>query len=123
MTDLSAEPYDLTLYRQYSRDYVWSEGIVALESSDSGVSERIPGELLWLFRRGALFDRTVEYPRNWFSVQEQKVKSYSALTQSLFDQCYSSKNYVLQHYETILDIRSQNIAPLDKYQINLPLRN
>lgn len=48
------------------------------------------------------------------TLNDHMVKHYPILIQTLFDQCFSSEQYVLQRYKTILDIR--DVVPLDEYQ-------
>lgn len=48
------------------------------------------------------------------TLNDHMVKHYPKLIQTLFDQCFSSQQYVLQRYKTILDIRG--VVPLDEYQ-------
>jgi len=123
VTDLSTEPYDKTLFRQYSKDYV-SQSRRPPENRKPGISERIPAELLWLFRRSTPYGLGIKFfSGDMLSVKQHMEKHYAKLTNRLVDQCFLPEHDALQRYKTILDLRDRDIAPLDKYQINLPIKD
>ncbi|MCA2708871.1 MAG: hypothetical protein IM473_17670 [Microcystis sp. M015S2] len=111
-------PLSNRLFQQYAADYADSE-ILRLPSGKSNITERIPFDVLWLFRNSPQttfipFSDAARSSMN--TILKRATENYINLTQKLFDQCFASTQKVDQRYETVLDLR--NTISLEQYQIN-----
>ncbi len=125
-SDLLTEPLiPLTnrLFEQYAGDYADSEIIRSPSREHSqtttNISERIPADVLWLFRN------SWQSTRGPFSNIAQSAMvttlkraagGYTKLALGLFDQCFASTHHSEQRYENIHDVHE--IISLDEYQIH-----
>jgi hypothetical protein len=111
-------PLSNRLFQQYAADYADSE-ILRLPSSKSNITERIPFDVLWLFRNSPQttfipFSDAARSSMN--TILKRATENYINLTQKLFDQCFASTQKVDQRYETVLDLR--NTISLEQYQMH-----
>ncbi|MDB9417974.1 hypothetical protein [Microcystis aeruginosa] len=111
-------PLSNRLFQQYAADYADSE-ILRLPSGKSNITERIPFDVLWLFRNSPQttfipFSDAARSSMN--TILKRATENYINLTQKLFDQCFASTQKVDQRYETVLDLR--NTISLEQYQMH-----
>lgn len=114
-------PLTNDLFEQYARDYADSE-ILRLPRGEHSqpttpISERIPADVLWLFRnsqqstRGPFSDIARSAMK---TTLERATEGYTNFVMVLFDQCFASSNSE-QFYKSILEV--QDVIPLEEYQI------
>jgi hypothetical protein len=111
-------PLSNRLFEKYAADYADSE-ILQSPSGKASITERIPLDVLWLFRNSpqTTFIPFSSAARSSMNTMSKRVaKNYINLTQKLFDQCFASAQKSEQRYETVLDLR--NTISLDRYQIH-----
>jgi hypothetical protein len=111
-------PLSNRLFEKYAADYADSE-ILRSRSGKASITERIPMDLLWLFRNSPQttfipFSSAARSSMN--TMPKRMAKNYINLTQKLFDRCFASAQKSEQRYETVLDLR--NTISLDRYQIH-----
>lgn len=111
-------PLSNRLFEKYANDYADSE-ILRSPSGKGSITERIPLDVLWLFRNSPKttfipFSDAARSSMN--TIVKLSAENYIDLTQKLFDQCFASGQKFDQRYETLLDLR--NTMSLDEYQIH-----
>ncbi|MGI0481758.1 hypothetical protein ACN4EE_13330 [Geminocystis sp. CENA526] len=108
------------LFLEYVGDYANSEiqRSPSEENATKPISQRIPADVLWLFRhswqstRGPFSNMALSGMRK---TVEQGANGYTNLTKILVDQCFTSSKTDIR-YKNVLDL--QPIFTLDQYQIN-----
>jgi hypothetical protein len=104
-------PVPSNLFNQYASDYVNSEmGRSSLGGkSHSSISERIPADVLWLFRNSP---QTTLIPFEIAAQTQMKIPAqrfstnYIQLAKILLEQCLSTNASFNRHYGSIIDFRS-----------------
>jgi hypothetical protein len=114
-------PLSNHLFEQYATDYENSEMLrsISSENAQATISERIPADVLWLFRNSPQtnfipFSSAARSAMN--TTLERAAGGYANLVAALFEQCFSSTQNSEQRYKTILDLR--NILSIDEYKIH-----
>lgn len=115
-------PLSNRLFEQYATDYADSEILRSPRGESSHptppISERIPADVLWLFRnswqstRGPFSGIARSAMR---TTLERAASGYTDLTKALIDQCFASAKTEIR-YKSVLDLK--NIFTLDQYRIN-----
>lgn len=119
-------PADLTTplrrseFEHFAWDYADSE--ILRQPATRPIEERIPPDLLWLFRRSwqstrGPFPATASGAMN--KAVEKGSEGYTKLVIALIDRCFASDGEDL-HYSSILDVA--DLISLDQYRIDTPLR-
>jgi hypothetical protein len=112
-------PIPSSSFEQYAQAYANAEILPEPNSPQSDDLEKIPDDLLWLFRHGW------QSTRGPFSgiarsamktTLERSGEGYTRLAIAIFDQCFACQ-HAEQHYNTILDIR--DVAPIG-YPVHVP---
>lgn len=86
------------------------------------IEERVPPDLLWLFRRSPHItltpfgDHALDTMR---IVMEKNVERYTRLVTALIDHCFASDGTTI-HYNNILDVA--DLISLEQYKITMPIR-
>jgi hypothetical protein len=86
------------------------------------IEERVPPDLLWLFRRSwqstlAPFSSGARNAMN--NAMEKNAEGYTQLVIALIDRCFDSDGADI-HYNSILDVA--DLISLEQYKINTPIR-
>ncbi|MDR2875260.1 MAG: hypothetical protein LBV44_04965 [Methylobacillus sp.] len=111
-----AMPLKSSELRHFAQDYAASE--INGERMAKPVEERIPPDLLWLFRHSPQ-KMTLETFSSPFTVgldrtREKGSVGYRRLVIALIDRCFDSNGETL-HYDNILD--AKDLIPLEEYKI------
>ncbi|MCL2789741.1 MAG: hypothetical protein FWD79_03770 [Desulfobulbus sp.] len=98
-----------------SKEEIYSIWIKRIEETE----DRIPADLLWLFRRSPRNDRNGPFVLNVYeameTVRKKSAENYTKLVIALIDHCLASEGTTL-HYSNILDVA--DLIPLDQYKID-----
>jgi hypothetical protein len=115
-------PIDDQLFGKFVRDYTESVLLAASpgtrSSAQVSISERLPKDILWLFRHAW---QSTRGPFGGFvlsaldNATKQMTDKYVYLTEILLNHHFSSERTNL-HYDSILSLK--DLLPLDKYRIN-----
>jgi hypothetical protein len=117
-----AMPLAIREYIRFTYDeYVDSE-ITLIKPAAKPIEERVPPDLLWLFRRSeqstlALFGVYVGRAQN--NAMEKSAEGYTKLVIALIDRCLASDGAVIR-YNSILDVA--DLISLEQYKIDTPIR-
>jgi hypothetical protein len=111
-----AMPLKSREYRDFAWEYADSE--ILRRPSAKPVEERVPPDLLWLFRRSwqstfAPFEGEAMSSMN--TAMEKGAEHYTKLAIALIDRCLDSDGAVV-HYGSILDVA--DLIPLEQYKID-----
>jgi hypothetical protein len=115
-------PLERHVYRQFLRDY--TESVVFAPSPEAEIkalahlAERIPPDILWLFRHAGYstrgpFSGTVRRARD--TTLEKVTGQYIELTKTLLSPFFSSAPFQ-ERYESVLDLKG--VFNLDRYRID-----
>lgn len=103
-------------------EYTKSE--ISHKTAAKPIEERIPADLLWLFRRtpccsdraGPLFQVAGSAMNR---IMEKGAEGYTRLVIALIDRCFDADGAEI-HYDSILD--AADLIPLEQYKIDMPIR-
>jgi hypothetical protein len=101
-------PLSNRLFEKYAADYANSK-ILQSSSGKASITERIPLDVLWLFRNSpqTTFIPFSSAARSSINTMSKRMaKNYINLTQKLFDRCLASGQKSEQRYGTVLDLRN-----------------
>lgn len=88
--------------------------------SDKPIEERVPPDLLWLFRRTSPSGlRPFDPSKTMIRAMDIGAEGYTKIVIGLIDQCFASGGESI-HYSTILDVA--DIVPLEQYKIGLQIK-
>lgn len=113
-----ATPLKGSEFDRIANDYADSEILRKFEIKPIAIEERIPPDLLWLFRhswqstRGP-FGNAADSAMN--KAMEKGAEGYTKLVIALIDRCFASDGANIQ-YSSILDVA--DLVPLEQYKIN-----
>ncbi|MBL5862142.1 hypothetical protein JBO49_16110 [Serratia fonticola] len=115
-----AMPLKSREFNQFALDYADTE--ILRQPAVKPVEERIPPELLWLFRRAwqstlASFGSGAQ--NSMEKAMEKGAESYTKLVIALVDRCFDSDGADIQ-YNNILDVAG--LISLEQYKIDTPIR-
>lgn len=117
-----AHPLKLNEFDHLISDYSNSE--ILFKQSTKPVEQRIPPDLLWLFRHSwqstrAPFDGNVKNAMR--NTKRAGAEQYTKLVITLVDRCFDDgSDETVHHYNNILD--AADLIPLEQYKINKPIR-
>jgi hypothetical protein len=88
------------------------------------IKERVPPDLLWLFRRTLSSARRNEQIHNTEAysmsrIREKGAEGYTKLVLALVDRCFASGGRHVYHYGSILDVDDPVL--LEQYKIDMPI--
>ena len=115
-----AMPLTQSEFEQYAFEY--SDSTTRINPAKKPIEERLPPDLLWLFRRAR------QNMRGPFSdmarvamgkAMATGADGYTKIVIALIDQCFSSEGVEVQ-YNNILDVA--DLIPLEQYKIVTPIR-
>ena len=115
-----AMPLSYEELRQYAEEYALSE--IRGEPAGKSIEERVPPDILWLFRHIA--DQGGN-GFNTFAIESMgaamrmRSEEYTKIVASLIDHCFESKGSKDIHYNSILDV--SDLLPLEQYKIITPI--
>jgi hypothetical protein len=94
------------------------------KSAAKPVEERVPPDILWLFRRTWPSGNVSGFPNaerdSMHSAVEKGAKGYTKLVLALVDRCFApSASGKRLHYTNILD--AADLIPLEQYKIDMPI--
>lgn len=107
-------------FTDFALDYADSE--ILREPAAKPIEERVPSDLLWLFRRSwqsttAPFIGSARGAMN--RAMEKGAEGYTKLVIALIDRCFDADGTEI-HYGSILD--AADLIPLEQYKIDTPIR-
>ncbi|MDR2220675.1 MAG: hypothetical protein LBE24_08880 [Methylobacillus sp.] len=103
-------------FEGFSRDYVKSE--IDGEPAAKPVEERIPPDLLWLFRHSPqtmIFESFAGAVHGLRKMPKMGAEGHRELVLALINRCFDSNGETL-HYDSILDVK--DLIPLEEYKID-----
>jgi hypothetical protein len=112
-------PLPNSLFRQYAQEYASAEIPHSPEKSEVNLSERIPKDILWLFRhawqstRGPFSNIARSAMK---ATLEKSGNGYTRLVMTLFDQCFACQ-VAERRYTSILDVH--DVIPIEEYSLPL----
>lgn len=113
-----AMPFKLSELSQLAGDYAGSE--ILHKPAIKPVEERIPPDLLWLYRRSTQSTRWLFGGREALDIaMEKRAVHYTNLVTTLIDRCFASVGTDIR-YNSILDV--EDLISLEQYKIDSPLR-
>jgi len=110
----AAIPFKMDEYNRFENTYKESE---IIRQGSPLIEDRIPPDLLWLFRRAAQTDKLpFEIPVGyaWSTVMDKGSERQTRLVFALIDHCFDSDGVNVQ-YNSILDVA--DLISLDQYKI------
>lgn len=113
-------PLSNSSFERYALDYGESEveGIPSVDSVGTVITERIPADILWLFRNSPK-TTFIPFSSVAHSQMQEILKSgtngYTSFHKVIIDQCFSAEKTDI-HYKNILDLNK--IFSLDQYRVN-----
>jgi len=104
-------------YNQYATEYSRWWG----SSSQTWIAERVPSDLLWLFRRTApgLVPFRNSATGTKIQVMEKGAEGYTKIVIALIDRCFESGGAAI-HCDSILDVA--DLIQIDEYKIDMPIK-
>jgi len=120
VTPSVAMPLKQRDFEQYANEY--TESKMSIEPEEKPIEERVPPDLLWLFRRawqGTLYflgDAAYDFMRK---AMEANAENYTKLVIALFDLSLASAGEDI-HYDSILEVA--DLISLEEYKIVKPIR-
>lgn len=115
-----AMPLEQSEFIHFALDYANSE--ILREPAVGPIEERVPADLLWLFRRSWQSTRAPfvgAATRSMETAMEKGAEGYTKLVIALIDRCFDADGADI-HYDSILDVA--DLISLDQYKIDTPIR-
>jgi hypothetical protein len=115
-----AMPLKQSEFEQYAFEY--SDSTTRINPAKKPIEERLPPDLLWLFRRAWQSTRGPFSAEAYIAMEKAMTTGadgYTKIVIVLIDQCFSSEGVDVQ-YNNILDVA--DLTPLEQYKIVTPIR-
>jgi hypothetical protein len=118
-------PLESAEYGYFAREYEESE--LWKRPAAKPIEERVPSDILWLFRRSGFNERAgpffgVSASTGMHRATEKGAEGYTKLVLALIDRCFapSEAKRTILYYSNILD--AADLIPLERYKIDMPIR-